>query len=289
MQDIIPGRSWYHTGSYALLIVALSALMLWRLRKAILNHDRSVPSLIAISAGASAIALTGLASGLLGPDTQTYIAPPGASMAILEPAGHLQFPFDVQRAANVATVFRATTGREVTVALYQRRYIGAFILWSTSHPVAFVTAQDDRGRRLTITQPANPSFLSPVLVFPQTARIGGRILPVDSFSVPALQRIVKAVLFSADTLTKIQNRPASSPALLIAVEDERGRLLPGAMRLLPSGRRLRIDALTVGALIADYPQVVVAAAPALNIFLPGVAMFVVGLIWCAAFRIRFRS
>ncbi|MBV9276685.1 MAG: hypothetical protein JOZ97_00455, partial [Candidatus Eremiobacteraeota bacterium] len=147
---------------------------------------------------------------------------------------------------------------------------------------------DAAGHRLTITQPTNASFLSPVLLFTQTAKIGGRSLPVDSFSLPAVQRVVKAVFFRASTLALIQNRAVNRPAILVAVENERGKLLPGAIRLVPSGGRVMVAGVTIGAVIVDYPRVTIAAAPSLPILALGIAGFLTGLAWYGGVKSPFR-
>ncbi len=61
------------------------------------------------------------------------------------------------------------------------------------------------------------------------------------------------------------------------------------MRLLASDTRVHIDGVVIGAAIEDYPQVVIASAPALPVLLVGVAGFFGGLGWYAGLRNRFRS
>ena len=288
LQDIIPGKWWYHSGTYALVIVALCVLMLWRLQKS--RSRDAFRSLVVISAAGTLLTLVGLAAGLLGPDTQTYTGAPGATLPISEPAGTLRFPvFSDPKDRSQSIQFTAANGGSVAIPQTRRRYAGAYVMWSDPSAVALVSAEDAAGRRLTVTQPTNASFLSPVLLFSQTAKIGGRTLPVDSFSLPAVQRIVKAVLFPATTLSKIQNRAVSEPALLVAVEDARGKLLPGAIRLLPSGQRVRVGGVIVDAVIADYPRVTIAAAPQLLILFLGMAAFLGGLIWYGLVRSSSRS
>jgi len=289
IQAIVPGKPWYHSSSYALLVVALNALLWWRLRKLFAQGDPLALPITVAGVGALLSTVVGLSAGLLGPDTQTYAGAPGAVIPIGEPSGNLRFP-SVDPTSEVPIVrFESSRGHTISVPPNRRRYVGAFVMWSAPHPVAALTAEDLHRRRVTITQPTNASFLSPVLLFSQSARIGGRMLPVDSFSLPAEQRVVKVVLFSAATLSEIRHHPTARPALLVAVEDERARMLPGAIRLLPSGERVTVGGVIIGAVIADYPQIVVAAAPDLPILLLGVAFFLAGALWYATLRSRSRS
>lgn len=289
-QDVLPGNAWYHSASYALLLCALCALLLWRLQKRAMMHDPAFRPFAIVSAGAVIAAATGLGAGLLGPDTQTFLSAPGATIALSEPRGRLQFPFDPNSAqGSVVVRFVDERGRVLMLPENVRRYAGPFVMWSSAHQVALVSAEDPLGRRLTITQPSNPSFLSPVLLFAQSARIGGRMLPVDTFAIPAALRTVKAVLFSAAALTQMRGDHQTQPALLAAVEDHRGRLLPGAIRLIPSGGRAAIGGVTIGATIADYPQVEVAAAPFWPVFVLGIAAFAAGCVWLARFKNPFGS
>ena len=286
LQDILPGQAWYHTGVYALAIIALCIVMAWRLNK-YRPRDRAFNALVLICAAAVLVALAGVASGLLGPDTQTFSGAPGANVAVSEPAGTLRFPFyEDPRGGGQSVQFIGAHGEPIAIA--RRRYTSAYVIWSEPHPVALLSASDAAGHRLTITQPTNASFLSPVLLFTQTAKIGGRSLPVDSFSLPAVQRVVKAVFFPASTLALIQNRAVNRPAILVAVENERGKLLPGAIRLVPSGGRVTVAGVTIGAVIVDYPRVTIAAAPSLPILVLGIAGFVAGLVWYGGVKSPFR-
>ncbi len=211
LQDVAPGKWWFHSGSYALVLAALAALLLWRLKKRSRLPDASLKPLFCVTASATLVTLLGLAAGLLGPDTQTYAAAPGATIPVNEPSGSLAFPFLTGPRSNAQAVrFAAGGGRSFEIVEGRRRYSGAYVMWSEPHSVAVLSAADTSGRRLTITQPANASFLSPVLLFSQTAKIGGRNLPVDSFSLPAVQRVVKVVFFPPATLSQIQNRSAAA-------------------------------------------------------------------------------
>jgi len=285
VQDAFPGLAWYHTGSYALLLFVLCALLAWRLQKLLRVSSARDRPLSLVTAGALIVGAAGLASGLLGPDTQTYVSAPGANVAISEPAGMLQFPIDptaLQRP--VAVRFEGAGGHAIAVPAKARRYFGGFVMWSVAREVAVVSAEDLRGRRLTITQPSNPSFLSPVLLFVQRSQIGGRTLPVDSFSIPAMQRTVKAVLFSGPVLAQMRDARAHLPAVLVAVEDDRGHLLPGAIRLIPTHAHAAVGGVIIGDTILGYPQIVVAAAPYLPLLVLGIAVLVAGLIWRIAFQ-----
>ena len=106
-------------------------------------------------------------------------------------------------------------------------------------------AADPGGNRLTITQPTNGSFLSPVLSMQQTTTIGGLNVRYDTFAVPALRRTVKAVLFTADQAASLgdQAPPPGTPAVLFAVAEVTIEL--GVERLRRAGLKPAIIVLLI--------------------------------------------
>ena len=268
IQDIFPGQPWYHQGAYALTLAALISWQWWMVRR--------YWKYALVVTGATIIGAAGLASSLLSPDPRTIVGGPGESVPITEPAGVLQFP--VSRPP-LAPILQRPGRSGVAVGLHGRTYLAASILWTQPRTSAYLEVSDAHGARLTITQPTNTSFLSPVLLFRNTASIGGQILPVDSFAVPAAHRSVKAVLFTAAGLARMEKRGSeASPGILFAVEDERGQLIPGAIGLARDGEAIQKGGLILRPSIQAFPDVVITSAPylpavILGLFLTGIGVF----------------
>lgn len=256
-QDVFPAQPWYHQGSYAVVLTALMVCAWWMLRR--------YRAHALVCAGATLVGVAGLACALFAPDPQTIVRGPGESVPLSEPAGVLQFGL---AQPPQAPLLKRTGRADVAIDTGGRRtYLAAFILWSKPRTSAAVAAFDSRGARLTITQPLNTSFLSPVLLFANTAPIGGRTLPVDSFAVPAARLNVKAVLLSDP-----------HPGVLFAVENDRGALLPGAIGMAGAGQLVRLGGIRLRATLQPFPEVIVAPAPYLPLVLLGLALGAFGLV-----------
>lgn len=238
-----------------------------------------------VAGGTLLIGAAGLAAGLLGPDTQEYLGAPGSAVAVPE-LGVLRFPLGDAR-SQVTTVIVSRRGkRSIDVPVRGQAYAGAFILRQRLRPVVQVDVFDERGNHLTVTQPSNPAFLSPVLLFAQKAHVAGKLLPVDSFVLPAKRIAVKAVLLDADQLGAMQQSLSNGrrPAVLFAVQSEGGTLLRNGMKIVVSGSTRTISGLRIRTLVLAYPAVEVASAPHPGLLIPGLMLFAGGLI-----RNRYRS
>ena len=126
---------------------------------------------------------------------------------------------------------------DLAVGPGDRRIVGATALQIVPAVAAYVEARDAAGRRLTITQPTNPAFLSPVLFFPERVTISNTLLPADSFATPALHRQIKAFYFAKDAAGVARAHGVGArTAVLFAVDDDGGRLVPGGIGFAESGR-----------------------------------------------------
>jgi hypothetical protein len=153
------------------------------------------------------------------------------------------------------------------------------------HPAAYVVVRDARGNRLTVTQPNNPSFLSPVLVFRQTQAIRDRTFPFDTFAVPALHRVVHALYFSAADLAEFRpGETGGAGGIVLSVSDDRGAQL--GLTIAPSGREVAIADLRVTLAMGTYPILVAASAPQPFVVLGGLALFLGGCIAALTARMR---
>lgn len=255
VQFALPDRPVYHAGWYNVAIVAAIALALSRanhLMKA--SEARGRIAVAAAAFGCAAVGIAGVASGLLGPDTQTIVGAPGSSARVDAIGRTLDFP-SLNDAHSVRT-----------------RVAGAsLLLRPVLHPVVEIEAYDVRGGRLTITQPSGTAFLSPVLLMQSRQTIAGLNVPVDAFSVPAIHRSVRAVLFSAQEAAQLraaQGQPG--PAVLFDVEDEAGRSLPHGLVLARDGQTATAAGLRLRPQVAQFPEFEAIAIP--NVFAVGLGI-----------------
>jgi hypothetical protein len=281
IEILIPGRAVYHTGWYNVLVVALVVVAFAAGRRR-LPQARSVRArlgIVAIVAGTLISGLTAAASGLLGPDNQTFVGAPGQRVRV-ESLGVLIFPIASTQAAPVdAVTLERALHRTVTITQHPRD-VGNFVLNTTPRSVVYVEARDLAGNRLTITQPTGSAFLSPVLLMEQRQTIAGMDLPYDSFNVPAARRVVKAVLFTAAQSMMFLHGGAvlGQPSVLFAVDDENERPLPHAIALSAGGRPIRVGGLVLRGIVASYPAVEVVSAPNLVASVLGALLVFCGLI-----------
>lgn len=276
-QDVYPGAGVYHAGWYNALDIALFVLAAWRLRSLRKSRANVFPALAAAGFGGAIVVFAGVSSGLMGPDTHTVVGAPGATVRDSDAGGSFVFPLT----GNTIALQRAHSSVPVGSG---RRYTGGFILWQQPRTVVHIDAADPSGGRLTITQPTNASFLSPVLLMEQTTVIDGMDVRFDSFSVPAAQRNVKAVLFTEQQAAQLHTDPPiiGQPAILFAVADSKDRVLANGIGVSPPGVQKSLGGLRLTARIETYPAVVVASAP----YWP---ILVLGLLLCIAAALRLRK
>lgn len=274
-QDVFPGSAVFHSGWYnALNVVAIVAAVFQRRKDSIALF------------GAAVVVLSGVAAGLMGSDTHTVIGSPGATVTDDEIGSAFVFPL-AQPGADPQTVTVSLRSGSSLVAIgSNRRYWGSLIMWQTPRVAVWVTAADASGNRLTITQPTNGTFLSPVLAMQQSTVIGGMNVRYDTFAVPAERRTVKAVLFDAQQASHLgpQSPPNGGPAILFAVADRGDRPVPGGIGIVASGSQRKIGGLILGAQAGNYPAVAVASAPYLPALIAGLLITIAG-----AARTAFRS
>lgn len=282
-QDVAPLADFFHTWQYATAL-ALGALVLIAYANAALKgQDGMLGKRCTLAiAGALVVTLTGIVSGLLGPDTQRVTHAPGTVAPI--PDLHAAAFFTAADAQSIAAgnapiVIRRPGHRDVEVGPNERRFLQSSVLLLQPTHAAFVEVRDASGDRLTVTQPTNASFLSPVLLFPNEQEIAGKKLPFDTFAVPALQRVVKTVYLPGEMTTSLRVPPsyAGKPALLFAVDDDRGS--SHGIAIAPDGLDVTIAGMRLRGTIGSYPTLVVASAPEPIALAAGVALFLAGITW----------
>ena len=287
-QVLYPGTPLYHTWQYAAALALALAVSIAYANGARRAADPSAgtPLLIAI-AGAAIVAVAGLASGLLGPDTASVIGTPETVTPI--PALGAAAFFGAADASALAqgtagVTLRKREGPAIVLGPGTRRAAGESLLYLEPRPAAFVEAFDERGAHLTITQPTNASFLSPVLMFRQQQRVGAFDLPFDTFAVPARHRVLRALYFTPRQLATFAHPNAmadtSHPAVVLTASDESGR--PLGITLASSGQTVTIGGVRVRVTIGTYPALAIASAPPVWALALGIGLFIAGTLWSIA-------
>jgi hypothetical protein len=288
-QDVRPGLDFYHTWQYAALEGIAMLLMISYAWGARAGADGVAGKRLALAlVGALVVAGSGLVAGLIGPDTVTVAGAPGSVVPVI----------DLRAAAFFGSADAATIARgDAPVTLRQKGapplavpasghlYLGTSIVSIVHKPAAFVSARDVHGNHLTVTQPANASFLSPVLVFPNTQPIKDKVYPLDTFATPALHRIARVLYFSAEDAATFNHLGSKQPALVISVNDDANHTV--GLTIAPSGRDVLVGDLRLTFTIGSYPQLAVASAPHPAFLIGGGALFLFGVI--AAFSTARRS
>lgn len=285
-ESLLPGRDAYHTGWFnvALIGLAIVGTVAGRRSFAAARTLRARAAVAAVVLGTAIAALAGAASGLFAPDNRTVVGAPGERARVNDLGGTLDFPA-------VETDDRAASAMGVVVVLdrpghrplpigERGRNAGSFVVRSWTRQVVYVEARDPQGGRLTITQPSGSSFLSPVLLMQQSQTIAGLNLPFDAFAIPAVHRVVKAVLFTAQEAATLRGLSDSSPApaVLFAVNDENDRPLPHAIGLARDGGTVAAGGVRLKAVVLSYPAVELLAVPAPFAVIVGTLLVVAGLV-----------
>ncbi|MGC1381566.1 MAG: hypothetical protein WA814_11165 [Candidatus Baltobacteraceae bacterium] len=276
---VFPGRDFYHAGWWNVALAGLTIVVVVAGRRQLRTATalRARAAIVAVVLGTVAIGLAGAASGLLAPDNRTVVGAPGQQVRLQELGGTLAFPPSAVDAPGAPAV-TLERPRHAPLQIGSRgRYTGSFVLRTAPRDVVFVEVRDLRGNRLTVTQPTAAAFLSPVLLMQQRQTIAGMDLPYDSFSVPAVRRVVKAVMFTPAQAALLHHGLglAGGAAVLFAVDDENDRPLRNALGLSAGGRPVQTGGLLLRGTVVGYPAVEVVAVPALAAVVLG-ALLVLG-------------
>lgn len=259
--DLWIGAPVFHLGWYNALAVTLFVLafLQWR----------AVGRASVLLFGSGMIVLASVASGLMGTQTHVVAGAPGATVRDARSGSTLVFPLDP----------KSGIGLPAGLDVFGSRFSAGLIFTPFARRVVGVSVSDARGNHLTMTQPSNASFLSPVLLMLQKTSIDGMPVHFDTFAVPAKERSVKAVLFSAREAMRLRTNPPAQgrPAILFDV-------VPGGIGIAASGERATIGGLVLQAHVLRYPAVRVASGPYLPALVVGLVLVLFG-----AIRMRSRS
>ncbi|GAC1493273.1 MAG: hypothetical protein NVS1B2_07790 [Vulcanimicrobiaceae bacterium] len=282
-QDVWPQWPGFHTWQYAAALAigatAIAAYILGARR----GEDGEAGRRFAIAmVGALVVIAAGLAAGLLGPDTEIVARAPG-TVAPLADAGVAAF-FPVADATAISrgdghVLLRRRGAADIDVAPHGRRFVGATVVEVAPKIAAYVEARTRGGEHLTVTQPTNAAFLSPVLLFAQQVAIAGKTLPADAFAIPARHRQVKAFYFPAGASPTAASGHAAqngSPSVLFAVDDDDGRLIAGGIGFATSGATVELGGLRLRATLGTYPALAVSAVPLPLALWLGIGLVAVG-------------
>jgi hypothetical protein len=284
-QDIVPTWPGFHDWRYAALLVALAMPALGYIGFARKGADDAFGGRCAIALiGALLIGVAGLACGLLGPDSVTLSRVPGTVAPLPDLWVAAFFPTtdaDGIRMGDAALLLRRRGAPSREIVPGTRRFFCSYVLESRLAHAAYVEARDERGGRLTITQPTGSTFLSPVLLFPSNVAIGGQTLPSDSFAVPAARRRVEVMYMSVQAVrnTRAGRGIGDHPAVLFAVDDDAGRLVPGGVAMSALGAQARVGGLVIQATAGTYPELVVSAVPSCAALWLGGGWWAAGSLW----------
>lgn len=286
-QLVVPAWAGFHSWQYAGALALAGLAILTYIGGARKGEDGEVGRRLPIALiGALVVLVAGLASGLLGPDTDTISRAPG-TVAPLPDAGAAAFFPNVEAGGIVHGDAQIELRRKdhsvVALPPGGRRVVGLLTMETAPHVAAYVEARDEGGRHLTITQPTSSAFLSPVLLFPSTVKIMDRDLPADGFAVPAAHRQVKVFFVKGGSATAAQlHGLGRTDAVLFAVDDDTGRPIPGGIGFAASGSMVELGGLRLTASLGTYPQLVISAAPSPLALALGSLAFVGGLIFAFA-------
>lgn len=287
-QDVFPGRDWYHGWQYATVLAIAIFFMATYAWSARTGRDGTAGRRIALAlAGAIAVAIAGLLSGLIGPDTVTIVGAPGTVVPVPD-VGVAAF-FGTADPASIARGDAPVTLRRPGV---EARSVGAWplplgmsVVFTEMRPAAYIVARDARDNHLTITQPNNPAFLSPVVLFRQSQTIRAKAFPMDTFAVPASHRIAHILYFGAADLAEFRHGApgATGDGAVLAVSDDAG--VSKGITIAQSGTDVSIAGMRLTVTLGRYPVLLVASGPQPAVTIAGVLLFLAGMAWAFAARV----
>jgi hypothetical protein len=284
-QDVEPGLAVYHTWYYACIIALALIVMLPYAGRARRGADGAIGRVLLLAlAGAAVVGGAGIAASLLGPDTAIVDGTPGTvvPMPSLRAAGFFAAADPASIAGGSSSiVIRRRGAPEITVGPGEHRLLGESMLSLVPARAAYVDAYDAHGAHLTLTQPADTGFLSPVLLFHEHQQIGANEIPLDTFATPALHRVFRALAFTPEELAKFRHTtPAPgdrTTRVVITAADDAERPL-GIVMAAATGPTT-IAGVTLHVTVGTYPSLQVAAVPPLWALIVGTLAFLAGIVW----------
>ncbi len=282
-QDVAPARDWYHSWQYIALLALTIVVMAGYAWSARGGADGVAGRKLALAmVGAIATAVAGLLSGLIGPDTVTIVGTPGTVMPVPDLGVAAFFaPADpASLARGDATVTLRRRGDGPLDVGTQPVPVGLSVVFTQLRPAAYVVAHDEHGDRVTVTQPNNAAFLSPVMLFRQQQQIRDKMFPMDTFATPALHRIARVLYFSAADLAAFRHGlpgAGATAGAVLSIADDNGNAR--GLTIAASGLPVNVADLKLTITLGTYPVLVIASAPQPVAMLTGIAIFVLACAW----------
>lgn len=268
-----PYTLWVHSWEAA-LTAALAGLVLLVLFFNGLRSRNGAQRFAALGAlGGAVISIAFVAAELLVGPPQRIAGAPGQTFAPPHAAG-LEVAFPQVSAADLAqgrfakSVDVIAGSRRRSLAIGQTLRAHSFVLRCEDWPAAYVEARSPRAQSETVTQPTGAAFVSPVLQFPNVDSDG---LPVDSFSVPAMHREVRAKYYPG-----LPSRGIDIPFVQLQINEENGGVLYNGVAV--NNRPVRQAGVVLTFAIGTYPIVWMTGAPDLLGLCVGALMLAAGII-----------
>jgi hypothetical protein len=112
----------------------------------------------------------------------------------------------------------------------------------------------------------------------QSSVVDGMNVPIDAFSLPAVNRNVKTVLFAPQQTAQLRvSHGFTGYGVLFAVADSHDRVLPHAIGMVGSGERIALAGVSLTPDVETFPAVTFASAPLLPAVVAGFFLWVAGL------------
>lgn len=283
-QDAFPAQEFYHSWQYITLLTVAIIVMLTFGHSARIGKEGSGGKPLALAMiGALAVTIAGFVSALIGPDTVTVIGTPGTVTPIpdLRVAAFFEQATPATLADAHATItLRRRDGGPIEIGNTPVPF-GLSVLSRSSRIAAYVEARDARGNHLTVTQPNNTSFLSPVLLFRSTQPIAGKLLPFDTFATPGVHRIVRALYLDSAALSEFNHGiKEGGSGVVLSITDDQAK--PRGIAIARSGVPLLAGDLLLKITLGRYPTILISSAPSPYAVISGLIVFAGGLLWFAA-------
>lgn len=268
VEVVVPGLVQYRNDLFNVTVALLVILIL-----AFARREPALPQVqTAMLAATMLCAVAVVANGLFAPSPRTVAGAPGATIPIAAFGASAHFPL-----TDAATRTVAVTGLGPVFHFGNDRYAMTAHVSEMLRRVVMVSASDPVHGHLTVTQPNGSSFLSPILLMRSEQVIDGERVPYDGFTVPAIHRNVKVILFSptqAATLRRFDSRGMSG--LLFVLTNDAGDTLTNGIALARDDELVTVDGVQLRGRVIAFPDVTLAAIPFLPAVILGMLAFFIG-------------
>lgn len=259
LEIVHPGNVVYRSDWLNIGIGLLTIVTLVQIRR----YPASANVNIAMIFAAVVCAVATIGSGLFAPSPRIVAGAPGASVAIPAFGAVAHFPLLGER---IGAVRVAGVGPVLSVASV---HLASTLLFTERlHRVVVVSASDAVHGHLTVTQPTGQTFLSPVLLMRAKHIIDGINAPFDGFTLPAVHRNVKVIVFSPEQAAHLPFESRGGSGIFFIVTDDLGRTMANGITLARDGQLVSVAGLQLKGQVADFPDIRVEAIP----FLPAVLL-----------------